>query len=49
MKELYNTNPDFKDYVDRYCIKHNVTVDDALEHYIIKESAKYYLAINKFL
>ncbi len=43
MRELYNTNPDFKAYVDKYCIKHNITVDQALEHYLVKDAAEYYL------
>ena len=42
MRELYDTNPDFKAYVDKYCIKHNITVDQALEHYLIKDAAEYY-------
>jgi hypothetical protein len=36
MKNLYETNMDFKTYVDRYCTKHNLTVEQALEHRIIK-------------
>lgn len=37
MKEFYNENADFKGYVDRYCKKHKVTVDEALAHEIVKQ------------
>ena len=42
MKEFYEKNADFRDYVDRYCKKTHVSVDEALEHDLIKEVAKYY-------
>jgi len=34
--EAYNTNQDFKEYVDRYCNKHKVTVEEALTHAIVR-------------
>lgn len=42
MKNFYDTNSDFKDYVDKYCTKHQLTVEVALEHKLVKEVAKYY-------
>lgn len=34
---LYETNQDFKEYVDRYCMKHKITVEEALTHELVKE------------
>lgn len=42
MNELYNHNADFREYVDRYCKSHNLHVEEALQHAIIKEVAKEY-------
>lgn len=42
MNELYNTNADFKHYVDRYCKQYGVTVDEALEHELVKSVAEQY-------
>lgn len=42
---LYEKNIDFKKYVDRYCKKHDISVDQALDHYIVKDVAKYYLEL----
>lgn len=44
MKELYEKNYDFKEYVDKYCKKNNISIEEALEHYIVKDVAKYYEA-----
>lgn len=33
---LYNTNADFKQYVDRYCKQYKVTADEALKHLIVQ-------------
>ena len=32
----YNLDPDFKDYVDKYAKKHDLTADQAFEHAIVK-------------
>ena len=37
MKDYYNSNPDFKRYVDRYCIQYGCTVDEALSHELVKQ------------
>lgn len=34
--KLYNDNENFKKYVDRYCVKHQVSVENALKHVIVK-------------
>lgn len=34
--EAYETNKDFKEYVDRYCMKHKCTVEEALTHAIVR-------------
>lgn len=34
---LYNTNEQFKAYVDRYCQKHRITVDVAVQHKLVQE------------
>lgn len=36
MKEFYNSNADFKFFVDKYCKKHKCTVEEALKHGIVK-------------
>ena len=40
--ETYRTNQAFKDYVDKICRKHHITVEEALEWYIVKEVEKMY-------
>jgi hypothetical protein len=42
MMVFYNSNADFKLYVDRYCNTHRVSVEEALKHKIVKEIAVYY-------
>ena len=42
LKEFYNRNADFKRYVDRYCNQYGLTVDEALEHEIVKHVAAQY-------
>ena len=46
MKEFYNRNADFKRYVDSYTKKYNegksISVDEALEHEIVKRVAAQY-------
>lgn len=37
MEEFYNSNADFKDYVDKYCIKTGCTVEEALKNEQYKE------------
>ena len=42
MMEFYNHNEDFKMYVDRYCKTYGLTVDEALEHELVKQVAAQY-------
>lgn len=39
---LYEQNEDFKRYVDRYCVKHRINVDEALQHYLVQMAGKMY-------
>ena len=32
----YNINPEFREYVDKYCKKHNVTPEQAVEHKLVQ-------------
>lgn len=38
--ELYNSNEDFREYVDKYRQRDNITVDEALMHSMVWEKAK---------
>lgn len=40
MKELYKSNSEFKEYVDRYAEKHGISVEKALTHLIVQIVAK---------
>ena len=31
MKEFYNSNENFKEYIDKYCKKHKGTIEEALK------------------
>ena len=42
LQDAYKTNKDFREYVDKYCAKHRLTDDKALEHNIIKAIALMY-------
>lgn len=42
MKEYYNTNSDFKRYVDRHCKQYECTVDEALTHEIVRQVYIFY-------
>lgn len=39
---MYAENDDFKRYVDRYCTKHRVSVDEALHHYLVRMAGRMY-------
>ena len=43
--ELYKSNKDFREYVDKYCRKHKCTVEEALSHELVKEVEKAYKGI----
>ena len=46
MQDFYNTNKDFRDYVDRYSRKYmegkSIPVEDALEHAVVRQVAEQY-------
>lgn len=39
---LYEQNADFKRYVDRYCVKHRISVEQALQHYLVQMAGMQY-------
>ena len=39
---LYADNADFKRYVDRYCVKHRISVTEALQHYLVQMAGRMY-------
>lgn len=42
IKSFYYNNPDFRKYVDRYCLTYNIQVDEALTHEIVRLTYQYY-------
>lgn len=34
---LYADNADFRRYVNRYCVKHRISVEQALQHYLVQD------------
>ena len=47
MKDFYNSNTDFKEYVERYCKKHKCTVEEALKHKVVEDVCEHYKEHNK--
>lgn len=41
IKAMYETDKDVKEYIDKYCYKHSLTVEEAIAHKLIKEYADY--------
>lgn len=39
---LYAHNEDFKRYVDRYCVKHRISMEQALQHYLVQMAGMQY-------
>lgn len=42
MQELYENNKDFKRYVDLYCRRYDLSVEDALKHKVVQDVGRYY-------
>ena len=42
MKEFYDKDADFRDFVNSYCKKHKISIEEALQHAIVQEVANYY-------
>lgn len=40
MLEMYESNNDLKEYVEKYKQRDNITADEALKHALVKEKAK---------
>lgn len=43
MKELYESNLNFREYVDKYCDTYGIAVEEALEHELVKQVGQYYV------
>lgn len=41
LQELYETNGDFREYVDRYCRCYRISVEEALNHKLVEEYARH--------
>ena len=46
-KKFYDSDERFKRYVDRYKNEFNLTLDEALSHFLVKETAQYYVDSDK--
>lgn len=42
IKNEYRHNKRFRDYVDRYCNKHKISIDEALTHSFVKLAYLHY-------
>ena len=42
MREQYDDDPRFREYVDRYCKAREIDTSEALTHALIKSAADYY-------
>ena len=47
MKNFYETNKDFRDYVDRYCKNKPITLEQALSHIQVRLAAVYYREVEE--
>ena len=45
IRALYKVNEDFKLYVTKYCHKHEIMVEEALQHAMVRSAAEYYYAV----
>lgn len=45
MREQYDKDPRFQEYVDRYSKARQITKDEALTHTMVKSVAEYYKGI----
>lgn len=43
---LYETNRDFKEYVDKYCSNAMKSVEEVLQYQVVREYAEYLLKSN---
>ena len=47
LNALYARNSDFKKYVEKYCVKHKCSVDEALRHYLVRMAGLQYWEMEK--
>lgn len=47
IKEFYETNQNFKFYVDRYCNQYRLSVDEALRHELVRQVYLMYVEDSK--
>ena len=47
LAKYYEKHEGFKNYVDRYCVKEEVTKEEAFTHALVKETAQYYIEADK--
>lgn len=47
LENEYRYNPDFREYVDKYCKCYNLTVEEALRQEIVKQVHLYYTEVWK--
>ena len=47
LAKYYEKHEGFKNYVDRYCVKEEVTKEEAFTHALVKETAQYYVEADK--
>lgn len=47
MRSFYESNEVFKNYVDRYSVKHEVSTEEALTHSTVRNAYEYYLDAEK--
>ena len=45
IRVLYKVNEGFRQYVERYCRKHEIIVEEALQHAMVRSAAEYYYAV----
>lgn len=46
-KKAYSNNDEFKEFVNKYCAKHKISVEEALTHKQITITREYYEAKKK--
>lgn len=47
MRSFYESNEAFREYVDKYVVKHKVETDIALTHSTVRNAYEYYLDAEK--
>ncbi len=45
IRNEYRYNKRFREYVDKYCKKHGCTVEEALQHELIKQVYRHYTEV----